>query len=125
PKTWTHADGGTGAMYWYWRVFALCMAIVLIGAVGLLGRNYFGKRLIKWADLALLKVPLLNKIYGVTKQVNDAFSPGNKTAFRTVVLIEYPRADVYMIGFITGDQPEEAEQKLGQKLVCVFVPTTP
>jgi uncharacterized membrane protein len=93
--------------------------------VGLLARNYFGKRIIEWVDSALLRIPLLNKIYGATKQVNDAFSPGNKTAFRTVVAIEYPKADVYTIGFITSDQPEEAQEKIGEKLVCVFVPTTP
>ncbi len=125
PRVWTHADKGEGAMYWYWSLFALLFAVFLIGAVGLLARNYFGKRLIEWVDSALRKVPLLNKLYGAIKQVNDAFSPGNKTAFRTVVVIEYPKADVYTIGFITNDQSEEAQEKLGQKLVCVFVPTTP
>jgi uncharacterized membrane protein len=125
PRTWTHDKGGEGTMYWYWSFFALVMAVFLVGVVGLLARNYFGKRLIEWVDSAMLKVPLLNKIYGATKQVNDAFSSSNKTAFRTVVLIEYPRAGVYTIGFITNDQPHEAEEKLEQNLVCVFVPTTP
>jgi uncharacterized membrane protein len=123
PKDWTQSAGGE--IYWYWRLVAIVIAVFLIIVVGLLARNYFGKRLIEWVDSILLRVPLLNKIYSATKQVNDAFSPGNKTAFRTVVLIEYPKAGVYTIGFITSDQPEEAQRKLGQKLVCVFVPTTP
>jgi uncharacterized membrane protein len=42
-----------------------------------------------------------------------------------VVLIEYPKADVYTIGFVTNDQPEPARSRLGLKVVCVFVPTTP
>ena len=125
PRGWTHANGGEGPMYWYWSLFALLVAVFLIGAVGLLARNYFGKRLIEWMDSALLKVPLLNKIYGAIKQVNDAFSSTNKSAFRTVVLIEYPKADVYTIGFVTNDQPEPARSRLGQKVVCIFVPTTP
>jgi uncharacterized membrane protein len=112
-------------MYWYWSLLAVVIAVFLIGIVGLAARNYFGKRLIEWIDAGLLKVPLLNKIYAATKQVNDAFSPQNKTAFRTVVAIEYPKAGVYTIGFITNDQPQEAQEKLGEKLVCVFVPTTP
>jgi uncharacterized membrane protein len=125
PRSWTHANNGEGPMYWYWSILAVVIAVFLIGIVGLVARNYFGKRLIEWFDAGLLKVPLLNKIYAATKQVNDAFSPQNKTAFRTVVAIEYPKAGVYTVGFITNDQPLEAQEKLGEKLVCVFVPTTP
>ena len=88
PRKLTHHDQGNGTMYWYWSLFALLLAVFLIGSVGLLARDYFGKRLIEWVDSALLRVPLLNKIYGATKQVNDAFSSTNKTAFRTVVLVE-------------------------------------
>ena len=76
-------------------------------------------------DSALLRIPLLNKIYSATKQVNDAFSSTNKTAFRTVVLVEFPHAGVYSIGFITSDQQGEVQAKTGQKVVCVFVPATP
>jgi len=125
PRKLTHHNQGNGPMYWYWSVVALLLAVFLIGAVGLLARNYFGKRLIEWVDSALLKVPLLNKIYGATKQVNDAFSSTNKTAFRTVVLVEFPREGVYSMGFITSEQQDEVLMKIGQKLVCVFIPTTP
>ena len=104
---------------------ALVLAIFLIGTVGLLARNYFGRKIIEWVDSALLRIPLLNKIYGATKQVNDAFSSTNKTAFRTVVLVEFPHAGVHSIGFITSDQQEEVQAKTGQKVVCVFVPATP
>jgi uncharacterized membrane protein len=125
PAKLTHHDGGNGPMYWYWSLVALVLAIFLIGTVGLLARNYFGRKIIEWVDSALLRIPLLNKIYGATKQVNDAFSSTNKTAFRTVVLVEFPHPGVRSIGFITSDQLEEAEAKAGQKMVCVFVPATP
>jgi uncharacterized membrane protein len=125
PTKLTHHDAGNGPMYWYWSVVALALAIFLIGTVGLLARNYFGRKIIEWVDSALLRIPLLNKIYGATKQVNDAFSSSNKTAFRTVVLVEFPHPGVYSIGFITSDQQEEVEAKTGQKVVCVFVPATP
>ena len=101
------------------------LAIFLIGTVGLLARNYFGRKIIEWVDSALMRIPLLNKIYSATKQVNDAFSSTNKTAFRTVVLVEFPHPGVYSIGFITSDQQAEVQAKTGQKMVCVFVPATP
>jgi uncharacterized membrane protein len=88
-------------------------------------RYYAGKKLIEWVDQLLLRVPLLNKIYGALKQVNEALSSGNKTAFKQVVLIEFPRPGVHTVGFITGDQNPEIDRKTGRKTVCVFVPTTP
>jgi uncharacterized membrane protein len=125
PRSLTHHDQGNGSMYWYWSVVALVLAVFLIGAVGLLARNYFGKRIIEWVDGGLRRVPLLNKIYGAMKQVNDAFSASNKTAFRTVVLVEFPHPGSYSVGFITGEQRGEIQAKLPDKVVSVFVPTTP
>jgi uncharacterized membrane protein len=125
PRNLTHENQGEGVMYWYWSLAALILACVLIGIVGLVARHYVGKRIIGWFDAAILRVPLLNKIYGAIKQVNDAFSSSNKTSFRTVVLVEFPRAGVYSIGFITSEQNDEVEAKIHEKVVCVFVPTTP
>jgi uncharacterized membrane protein len=125
PAKLTHHDQGNGPMYWYWSLVALALAAFLIGTVGLLARNYFGQKIIEWVDSALLRIPLLKKIYSATKQVNDAFSATNKTAFRKVVLVEFPHAGSYSIGFITSDQQEEVRAKTGQKVVCVFVPATP
>jgi len=125
PKKLTHAELGQGQMYWYWSLVALLLAIFLIGVIGLLARNYFGKRIIEWVDSGILRVPLLKKEYGTMKQVNDAFSTGSRTSFRTVVLVEYPRTGVYSMGFITSEQHGELQSKLNQKVVGVFVPTTP
>jgi len=125
PPGITHRNGGDGSMYWYWSLFALLLAIVLIGLVGLLTRYYIGKRMIAWLDSTMLRVPLLNKIYSTIKQVNEAFSSGGKSSFKTVVLVEFPRAGMYSIGFITSEQHEEVQAKTREKVVCVFVPTTP
>jgi uncharacterized membrane protein len=125
PRRITHHNEGQGSMYWYWSLVALALAIFLVGVVGLLARNYFGKRMIEWVDAALLRVPLLNKIYGATKQVNDAFSSSNKNAFRTVVLVEFPHPGMRSIGFLTSEQHDEIQARSLDKVVCVFVPTTP
>ena len=125
PKEWTHRDRGAGAMHWYWSVCALSLAVVLIALVGSLARYYFGKKLIEMVDLALLKVPLLNKIYSAIKQVNEAFSPSSKSSFKQVVLIQFPRAGQYSVGFITGEEHKEVQQKTKEHVLSVFVPTTP
>ena len=120
-----HENDGLGRMYWYWSVVALMLAVVLTAVVGLLARNYLGKKVIEWVDTWLLRVPLVNKIYGATKQVNDAFTSGNKTSFKTVVMVEYPRPGAYSIGFLTSELHDEIRSKAGEKMVCVFIPTTP
>lgn len=124
PRELTHRDKGAGTMFWYWSLAAFLLAIFLICAVGLAARNYFGKRMIEWADTVLMHVPFLNKIYGATKQVNDALVTGNKNSFKTVVLIEFPHSGTYSLGFLTSENAE-VRAKPDQKLVCVFVPTTP
>lgn len=125
PKTLTHAERGAGPMYWYWSLAAFVLAALLVSLVGWMARYYIGKQMIAWLDTAMLRVPLLNKIYGTIKQVNEAFGSNKKTAFKTVVLVEFPRSGVHSIGFITSEQHDEVQQKTREDVVCVFVPTTP
>lgn len=125
PEDITHEDAGRGPMFWYWSLAAFALAVLIVSLVGLLARYYIGKRMIAWLDSAMLHVPLLNKIYGAIKQVNEAFTSGNKTAFKTVVLVEFPREGMKSIGFLTSEQHEEVQKKTSEKVVCVFVPTTP
>jgi len=125
PEGWTHADKGNGPMYWYWSLAALVLAVMLVTLIGLLARYYIGIRLIAWLDAAMLRVPLLNKIYGTIKQVNEAFSSGKNTAFKTVVMVEFPSPGTRSIGFITSEQNELLADKSAERMVNVFVPTTP
>ncbi|MGH7951104.1 MAG: DUF502 domain-containing protein [Limisphaerales bacterium] len=124
PKSVTHANAAADSIYWYWSLVALLIAVLLICVVGRLTRNYFGRKMIEWLDAVMLRIPLFNKIYAAIKQVNDAFT-GNKNSFKTVVLVEFPRAGMYSVGFITSEQHAEMQQKTKQNVVCVFVPTTP
>jgi uncharacterized membrane protein len=123
PESWTHEklpNGGYGALYWYWSTIALLLTLVLIGLVGRYGRNYFGKKAIEWTDTVMMRVPLLNKVYGTVKQVNESFH-SNKSSFKQVVLVTFPHARSRSLAFVTGEQ-----KSLGpEKLISVFIPTTP
>ena len=123
PARVTH--GLDGRLYWYWSLVALLLAVFLIGTAGFLTRYYIGRRMIAWLDLSLLRVPLLNKVYGTIKQVNEAFTSGKKSSFKTVVLIEFPHSGTHSIGFLTGEPHEEVQLKTATRQVCVFVPATP
>ena len=125
PRNLTHDNEGAGPMFWYWSLLALVLAVGIVTVAGLLTRYYMGKRMIAWADSLMLRVPVLNKIYGTIKQVDEAFKSGKKSSFQTVVLVEYPREGIYSVGFITSEQADEVQKKTGKKCVCVFIPTTP
>jgi uncharacterized membrane protein len=123
PPAWTHSrlpNGDEGPLYWYWSWIALFLTIVLICMAGRYGRNYIGRKTIEWMDHAIMRVPLLNKIYGTIKQVNESFH-SNKSSFKQVVLVSFPHARSRSLAFVTGEQ-----KGLGpEKLISVFIPTTP
>jgi len=123
PSKLTHKNAGQGPMYLHWSLAALALAVFLISLVGRLTRYYIGKKIIEWLDQGLLRVPLLNKIYVTIKQVNQAFT-SNKSSFKQVVLIEFPRKGQRAVGFVTGEQ-DEAFHQGGERTISVFIPTTP
>jgi uncharacterized membrane protein len=104
---------------------ALLLAILMISLIGRFARNYIGKKMIQMVDSVLLSIPLLNKIYGAIKQVNDALTTNKKSSFEQVVMVQFPREGVYSVGFITSEQNQEVQARTSEKIVSVFVPTTP
>jgi uncharacterized membrane protein len=121
PQEWTHKDKGAGPVHWYWSAVALVLAVIFIMLIGRFARHYFAEQLIQWSDRLLLRVPLLNKIYGTVKQINDAFS-NNKSSFKQVVLVPFPQPNMYSLGFVSSEQKSPLT---GEKLLGVFIPTTP
>ena len=125
PKEWKFVNGQGGEIWWFWSLAALAIAGFIVALIGLLGRYYVGKRIIAAVDSLMLRVPLLNKIYGTIKQVNEAFSSDRRSSFKTVVLVEFPREGLYSLGFVTSEQSHEIQARTREKVVSVFVPTTP
>ncbi|MCL4180287.1 MAG: DUF502 domain-containing protein [Verrucomicrobia bacterium] len=125
PREWTHQNQGLGPVHWYWSLVALLVAVLFISLLGRFARHYVGKKLIQLVDIIMLRVPLLNKIYGTIKQVNEAFSSNKRSSFKQVVLVEFPRPGQYSVGFVTGEQNQEVQAKTKEHVVSVFIPTTP
>lgn len=123
PRTWTHAADGT--LLWWWSVLALVFAVLVLAAVGRLARFYLGRKVLGLLDQVLLRLPLVNKIYGTIKQVNEAFTSGKKSSFQEVVLVEFPQPGHRSIGFITGTPSPELTGPQTEPMLNVFVPTTP
>jgi len=107
------------------RMLALVIFVALVTLVGWVTRLVVGKRLQTMVEALLGRVPLLNKIYAFMKEVSHTMLAGQKTMFQRVVLVEYPRAGIYSVGFVTNESGGEAAAKTGKGLISVFFPTTP
>lgn len=124
-KRWIYANGVDGQMLLHWSLLALALAVGLITLIGRFARHFIGLKAIQLMDWVMLNVPLLNKIYSAIKQVNEAFTSSKKSSFKHVVIVDFPGDGIYSVAFITGDDHPEVTERMGQRMVSVFVPTTP
>ena len=92
---------------------------VVIYLSGLLATNVMGTRILRWSDELLSRIPLVKSIYSSSKQLTQVFKEG-KTSYRRAVFVEWPRAGVRAVGFVTAEVERD-----GEKLVVVYVPTMP
>jgi uncharacterized membrane protein len=100
------------------------ISLILITIVGGLSLSFFGRRILKIIDDLFKRIPFLRTIYSAIVQMTETFSKkdGEK---KGVVLVEYPRKDVWAVGFTTKENKGEMADKTNKKLINVFIPTTP
>ena len=102
----------------------ILISIIIITLVGGLSLSFLGKKILKLIDDLFKKIPFLRTIYSAILQMTESFS-NSKNDKKSVVLIEYPRKGVWAVGFATKENKGEMAEKTNQKLINVFVPTTP
>jgi uncharacterized membrane protein len=99
--------------------------VALILLVGALASNVIGRRVVGAFDQVMLRIPFARTIYGAVKQFSDTVFLQNRAAFREAVLVEWPRQGLYSVGFVTGETRGEAQVKTTERVVNVFIVTTP
>ncbi len=73
----------------------------------------------------LKKIPVVSSVYNSSKQFIQAVSLTSKDGFRKVILVEYPRRGLWVIGFVTCENTGETQLLTEEEVVNVFIPTTP
>jgi uncharacterized membrane protein len=105
--------------------FGIISLLFLIFLTGILVANIFGRKLVQiWEDL-LNRVPVVRNVYSLVKSIVDTFSNKNKEKLSRVVLVEFPRKGCFTIGFVTGIPNDDIISNAGERLINVYVPTTP
>ena len=103
----------------------LILVVVLVFVVGLLTRNFIGRKIVHLGENIVDRIPLVRVLYTGVKQLLEPLFLQKTNAFKRVALIEYPRRGVHVIGFVTGESKGEVQNKTSKNMMNVFVPTTP
>jgi len=99
--------------------FALTLALIYL--IGLVATSVIGKRLIGYIESLLARVPLFRYLYTSIKQIMVSFTTPSEAKFLQVVLVEFPKKGMRVLGFVTSETRVES----GEKLLNVFIPTSP
>jgi len=103
-------------------LFIVLMGLVLIGA---LTANLLGRTFLRISERVLDRMPIIRGIHATFKQVFETVLSHQSDAFRQVVLVEYPRRGIWAIGFLTGETLGEVQNLTAEKVLNIFLPTTP
>ncbi len=99
-------------------------AFVVVLITGLLVTNLIGRQLVLYWEELLQRIPLVRSVYSGVKSFAESVL-SSKNSFRQVVALEYPRAGVWSIGFVTAEDVAEVSARTGEQQVCVFVSAAP
>ena len=102
----------------------IVLAVIFITLIGYLSLSFIGKKVLQLFNDLLKKIPILRTIYSAIGQMAETLAPKRKSK-KSVVLVEYPRKGSWAVGFATKDNKGEISKKTNQRLVNVFIPTTP
>ncbi|MCD6026035.1 MAG: hypothetical protein K0R08_554 [Solimicrobium sp.] len=101
------------------------LTLLTIVVTGLLAQNFIGSYILGRWEALLKRIPIVNSIYSSVKQVSDTLFSSDGNAFRTAVLVQYPRPGAWTIAFVTGTPSNAVRQHLEGDFVSIYVPTTP
>ncbi len=121
PKEWYDALYGATTFPGIGLIISLTGFI----AIGWFAKNFLGRLIIRISEYIVNRMPVIRTLYSAIKQIFETIMASKSTAFREVVMMEYPRKGVWSIGFVTGESQGEVQELTKKDTVNVFVPTTP
>ena len=102
----------------------IIIAIIIITFIGWLSLSFLGKKIFELINRIFKRIPILRTIYSAINQMTESLTKSDNKQ-KSVVLLEYPKKDVWAVGFATKENKGIINDKIGNELVNVFVPTTP
>jgi uncharacterized membrane protein len=115
------------ATYLPFRIPGLGLVIVAAGLIliGWATAGVLGRFFVRVYERVLERLPVIRGLYGATKQIFETVLAKQSNTFREVVLVEFPRKEMWSLAFITGKPEGEIQDVVAEEAVSVYVPTTP
>lgn len=109
----------------FWDLAATLAVILLVTLFGYLSNYVFGKYFLSMGERLIRRIPAVGTLYNSVKQIVATFGTQNRNLFSKVVLVEFPRKGLWVIGFLTSKEQGEPQMLTGAESWTVFIPTTP
>ena len=102
----------------------ILIALFIITFIGWISLSFIGKKFFELFNSFLKRIPILRTIYSAIGQMTESLTKSDNSE-KSVVLLEYPRKGIWVVGFATKENHGVIEDIINEKLINVFVPTTP
>lgn len=106
------------------RVIAALLIVLLITTLGFIAQRKTGQRLFGSLGRSVTLIPIFRTVYSTVRQISKSFSSA-ETSYDSLVLVEFPRKNVYTIGLITSESPKQVSEVAGSTVYNVFLPSSP
>jgi len=104
----------------------LLLLVITLTLIGFLTANYLGRIIVRLGERIVGGMPIVRSLYGAVKQIFESVLRSDRArSFRDVVLVEFPRKEMWTLGLVIGETYGEVLEKTGKKMCNVYLPTTP
>jgi|ERR1700722_16112856 len=107
------------------KLIILVLLFLFTVGLGMITRWFLINALLRMGDKILNRIPIVNTVYKTTQDIIRTLFVSDKKSFQQVVMVPFPRPDVFVLGLISRESPELCSKAAGEELVSVLVPTTP
>lgn len=111
------------------RGVGVVVFLVFTVVIGWIAKGLMGRSLLHWAERLVDRMPVVRSIYNGIKQIAETVFAQTETNFERACLVEYPKENIWAIGFVSTKAKGELQAKLNkagyEEVISVFLPTTP
>ncbi len=104
--------------YWVPGI-GIVITFLAIYLIGLLLTNIIGKKLVRKGEMLLLKIPIAKSIYGSVKQILETFSFKEDQSGKNVIMVEYPKENIWSIGLVNGEVAHPLSNELLYNILII------
>jgi uncharacterized membrane protein len=107
------------------QILILVLLFLVTLGLGIVTRWFLINALFRLGDKILHRIPVVNTVYKTSQDIIKTLFATDKSAFKQVVMVPFPRPDVFALGLIARESPSMCSAAAGKDLISVLIPTTP